>query len=164
MGFPHQFNPCACHSSLKGCSTDHQPDNRWGPFQRAGNDFSSFKPQVFKVRHVQTDSFLPLTHLGIRASDKRLTRALSCAWSRQERLVPLSRAWGGPWVLEKVGRTLRWVEVVLVSLSITTIRLAGSLGAVGIGEGGGSSQVVTERCQVGMGGPGEELFLAARFC
>lgn len=31
--------------------------------------------------------------------------------------------------------TLRWVEVVLVSLSITTVRFAGSWGAVGIEEG-----------------------------
>lgn len=58
---------------------------------------------------------------------------------------------------------LRWVEVVLVSLSITTMRFSGSWGAVGIGEGGGSSQVVTERCQVGTRGPGEELLVAVRF-
>lgn len=60
---------------------------------------------------------------------------------------------GGPWVLEKLVGTLRWVEVVLVSLSITAMRFAGSWGAVGIAEGGESSQVVTERCQVGMRGP-----------
>lgn len=64
---------------------------------------------------------------------------------------------------EKVVGALRWVEVVLVSLSITTMRFAGSWGAVGIGEGGGSSQVVTERCQVRMRGPGEEPLMAVRF-
>lgn len=70
---------------------------------------------------------------------------------------------GGPWVLEEGVGTLRWVEVVLVSLSIAAMRFAGSWGAVGMGEGGGSSQVVTERCQVAMRGPGEELLVAVRF-
>lgn len=63
-------------------------------------------------------------------------------------------------MVEKVLGTLRWVEEVLVSLSITTMRFAGSWGAVGIGEGSGSSQVVTERCQVGMRGPREELLVS----
>lgn len=66
-------------------------------------------------------------------------------------------------MLEKVVGTLRWVEVVLTSLSITAMRFAGSWGAVGIGEGGGISQVVTGRCQEGMRGPGKKLPVAVRF-
>lgn len=59
VGFPHQFNHCAYHSSLKGCSIDHQPDNIEEPFQCAGNCFISFKPQVFK-----SDVFR-LTHFSL---------------------------------------------------------------------------------------------------